>query len=285
MKTRILVTGSQGQLGSCISEIADKYTGFEFIFTDIKELDITNDEAVTLFINKNKPDWVINAAAYTAVDNAETETQKALLLNAKAVEYLSKATKDIDAGLIQISTDYVFRGDNPDLLTENDTPSPISVYGITKLQGELEAKKNPKHIIIRTSWLYSVYGTNFVKMMLKMGNENDELNIVSDQWGNPTSAHDLAIVILEAIKNPVFGIYHYSNEGITSWAIFAEAIMKYSNLSCKINHITSRDYPTDANRPEFSMMNKDKIKSDFEIEIPEWEYSLEKVIDKIKKLK
>lgn len=281
MKKRILVTGSQGQLGSCIKEISDKYTEFEFIFTDITELDITSYEEVTLFIQENKPDWVINTAAYNAVDKAETETQKALLLNANAVEYLSEATKNINAGLVQLSTDYVFRGDNQNCLTETDSPSPISVYGITKLQGELEAEKNPKHIIIRTSWLYSIYGNNFVKTMQKLGKEKDELNIVSDQWGNPTSAHDLANVILEMIKNPSYGIFHYSNEGTTSWAIFAETIMEYSNINCKINYITSSEYPSDANRPEFSIMSKDKIKKYFGIKIPEWEYSLEEVIAKM----
>lgn len=281
MKIKILVTGADGQLGNCIREIAKEYSNLVFDFTDVNQLDITSQSDVESYINEHKPDWVVNAAAYTAVDKAETETQLALLLNANAVEFLAEATAAIGAGLVQISTDYVFRGDSPQSMTEEALPSPISVYGITKLQGEIEAEKNPKHIVIRTSWLYSTYGTNFVKTMRRLGAENKEINVVSDQWGNPTSAHDLAEVILIAIQNPVYGVYNYSNEGATSWAIFAEKIMEYSNIDCIVNHITTAEYPTDAERPQYSLMNKEKITSNFGVEVPEWEHSLEKVIGKI----
>ena len=281
MNNKVLVTGANGQLGNCIKEIASKYPQFEFIFTDVAELDITDQEAVEKFITELAPQWVINTAAYTDVDKAEDETQRALLLNANAVEFLADATISVGAGLVQISTDYVFRGGNPNFLNENEIPSPISVYGITKFQGEIEAEKNPKHIIIRTSWLYSIYGRNFVKTMIKLGKEKTDLNVVSDQWGNPTSAHDLADVILTAISKPKYGVYHYSNEGATNWAIFAEEIMMLSGSGCVVNHIETKDYPTAAERPMYSLMDKSKIAATFDLTIPEWEYSLEQVVKRL----
>ncbi len=281
MITKVLVTGANGQLGNCIKEISNNYPQFEFVFTDIMQLDVTNQDDVDNYLNKLMPKWVINLAEYTAVDKAETETQKALLLNANAVDFLSEATTRIDAGLVQISTNYVYRGDNPSFLTENEIPSPISVYGITKFQGEIEAQKNPKHIIIRTSWLYSVYGDNFVKTMRKLGKEKSEINVTSDQWGNPTSAHDLAEVILSMISKPVYGIYHYSNEGVTNWAIFAEEIMTFSSLDCNVNHITTKEYHADADRPMYSLLDKSKISDTFELTIPEWEHSLELIINRL----
>lgn len=283
MKNKILITGSNGQLGRCIADLESKYTQYEFIFTDIEQLDITSQDSVNEHIGRLKPKWVINTAAYTLVDKAESDTQKALLLNAKAVGYLAEATKNIGAGIVHISTDYVYRGDEPIIIDETQTPSPISVYGITKLQGDIEAQNNPNHIILRTSWLYSIYGKNFVKTMRQLGKTKSEINVVSDQWGNPTSAHDLAEAIMQIIDKPSYGIFHYSNEGSASWAIFAEQIMEYSGLDCKINHITAKEYPTDAERPEYSLLSKSKITSTFGITIPEWEHSLEGVIDKLNK--
>lgn len=283
MADKILVTGADGQLGRCIAELESKYPQYEFVFTDIGQLDITSQDAVNLYINSLKPKWVINTAAYTAVDLAESETQKALLLNATAVGYLAEASKEVGAGLVQISTDYVYRGDNPATIDENQEPLPISVYGITKLQGEKEAEKNPNHIILRTSWLYSIYGKNFVKTIRNLAKNKSEIDVVSDQWGNPTSAHDLAVAIMNVINNPVYGIYNYSNEGATSWAIFAELIIEYSGLNCTVNHITTKEYPTDAERPEYSLLSKNKIVSTFGVKVPEWEHSLESVIEKLKK--
>lgn len=280
-KLTILVTGANGQLGKCIQDIASSET-HKFIFTDLAELDITNRESVSKILESTKPDWVVNCAAYTAVDKAEDEQELAMLLNATAVSILADESQKIGAGVVQISTDYVFKGDDPSPRKEDDSTDPISVYGKTKLKGEEYAKLNPKHIIIRTSWLYSIHGNNFVKTMRRLGSEKSEINVVSDQWGSPTSAHDLAKAILVAVENPSYGIYHFSNEGATNWAIFAEEIMHLSELKCKVNHITTAEYPTKAQRPEYSLMSKKKFADTFDVKIPEWEASLEEVINKLK---
>lgn len=278
----ILVTGGNGQLGSCLRELADG-TGYRFIFTDVADLDITSVDAVRTLMERERPDWVVNCAAYTAVDKAESEPDLALLLNATAVAILANEATKIEAGIVHVSTDYVFKGDNPEPRIETDATEPQSVYGVTKLAGEVQAAKNPKHIIIRTSWLYSVYGNNFVKTMRRLGAEKSEIGVVADQWGSPTSAHDLAKAILVAIEKPEYGVYHFSNEGITNWAIFAEQIMELSDLKCKVNHITTSEYPTPAKRPEYSIMSKTKFCNTFDYVIPEWEASLEDVIEKISK--
>ncbi len=279
----IVVTGANGQLGQCLREIAPSLP-HQFIFTDVAELDITSREDVAALMTTERPDWVINCAAYTAVDKAESEPELATLLNATAVEILASEAQKVKAGIVQISTDYVFKGDESTPRTELDTTDPQSVYGSTKLEGErLAAQSNEKHVIIRTSWLYSTYGNNFVKTMQRLGNERNELGVVGDQWGSPTSAHDLALAIIAAVENPTFGIYHYSNEGATSWALFAEEIMKLSGLECSINHITTAEYPTPASRPAYSLMNKEKFALTFGVSVPEWELSLEKVIKKLSK--
>lgn len=276
----ILVTGGNGQLGNCLRQIAPS-SGHRFIFTDVAELDITSTEAVRALFDRERPDWVVNCAAYTAVDKAESEPDLAKLLNATAVGILADQANAIGAGIVHISTDYVFEGDNAEPRSENDKTAPRSVYGLTKLEGEMLAAQNPKCIILRTSWLYSVYGNNFVKTMRRLGAEKSEISVVADQWGSPTSAHDLSQAILIAIDNPQYGIYHYSNEGTTSWALFAEEIMALSGLNCRVNHITTAQYPTAAKRPEYSIMSKSKFKTVFGAKIPEWEASLEDVIVKL----
>lgn len=276
----ILVTGANGQLGNCLREIAPTTT-HRFIFTDVTELDITSRDAVRAMFDRERPDWVVNCAAYTAVDKAESQPDLALLLNATAVEILATEAQKIGAAIVHVSTDYVFKGDDPEPRKETDPTEPQSVYGATKLDGEKAAALNPRHIILRTSWLYSIYGNNFVKTMRRLGTEKDEISVVADQWGSPTSAHDLARAIVTTIDKPEYGIYHFSNEGITNWAIFAEEIMTLSGLNCKVNHITTAQYPTAAKRPEFSIMAKAKFSSTFNVVIPEWEISLEDVVQKL----
>lgn len=277
----ILVTGANGQLGNCLRELAPA-SKHKFIFTDVAELDITSVDAVRAILEAEKPDFVVNCAAYTAVDRAESDVALATLLNATAVGILADEAQKVGATIVHVSTDYVFKGDNPEPRVETDPTEPQGVYGVTKLEGERLAAKNPKYIIIRTSWLYSIYGNNFVKTMRRLGAEKTEINVVADQWGSPTSAHDLAKAILAAIEKPKYGIYHFSNEGVANWAIFAEEIMTLSGLECKVNHITTADYPTPAKRPEYSIMNKSKFYRTFGFEIPEWEASLETVINKMK---
>lgn len=276
----ILVTGANGQLGNCLREIAPTTT-HRFIFTDVTELDITSRDAVRAMFDREKPDWVVNCAAYTAVDKAESQPDLALMLNATAVEILATEAQRIGAAIVHVSTDYVFKGNDAEPRKETDPTEPQSVYGATKLDGEKAAVLNPRHIILRTSWLYSIYGNNFVKTMRRLGAEKSEISVVADQWGSPTSAHDLARAIITTIDKPEYGIYHFSNEGITNWAIFAEEIMTQSGLDCKVNHITTDQYPTAAKRPEFSIMAKDKFSSVFNVVIPEWEISLEDVIQKL----
>ncbi len=283
----ILVTGSKGQLGNEIQKLASSYPSFKFIFTDVEELDITDVEQIDNFFNKNKIDFVINCAAYTAVDKAKTDRKLADLINVTAVKYLAKISKKFKTTLIHISTDYIFDGRNYKPYIETDKPDPISYYGKTKLNGEIQIEKYAGNaIIIRTSWLYSEFGNNFVKTMIKYGNERDSLKVVADQVGTPTYAADLAKVILEVIpklKNiKGIEIYNFSNEGAISWYDFAEAIMKLKNINCKIFPIESKDYLTLAPRPFYSILNKAKIKNDFGIEIPYWLDSLEKCLAELK---
>ena len=281
MKLKILVTGANGQLGNCLREL-EKETQHIFVFTDYEELDITNQQAVNEFVAEQQPDWIVNAAAYTAVDKAESDVEKAELLNATAVGYLAKAAHEVGAGIVHISTDYVFKGDNPNPLTEEEPTGPISVYGKTKLQGEELVKLyNPENIIIRTAWLYSSFGNNFVKTMRRLGGEKEEISVVADQWGSPTSAHDLARAIITAVEKPNYGVFHFSNEGVTNWALFAEEIMMLSGLECKVNAINADQYPTAAKRPNFSLLSKKKFTDTYKITIPEWEASLEEVINKL----
>ena len=277
MPNNILVTGANGQLGSEIRVLSNGYENF--LFTDRGELDITDFAAVETFISKNAVGTVINCAAYTAVDKAECDAQNADLINNKAVENLAKICKDKDIKLVHISTDYVFDGKNYKPYLEEDKPNPIGVYAKTKYDGEKAILAiNPQNsIIIRTSWVYSSFGANFVKTMLRLGREHESLGVVFDQVGSPTYARDLAKAILDIlpkIKNHKTEIYHFSNEGVVSWYDFAKEIMKMAKLSCNINPIESTQYPTPAPRPHYSVLNKAKIKREFGVEIPYWKDSL-----------
>lgn len=287
MTNKIIVTGANGQLGSCLRDLSPTYPQYEFVFTDIEQLDITDRPQVRALLQTLQPCYLINAAAYTAVDKAESDQATAKLLNATAVEILAQESARIGAAIVQISTDYVFDGQTQCLLTEEMPTNPQSTYGLTKLEGEQAAALNPHHIILRTSWLYSAYGNNFVKTMRRLGAEKTEIGVVADQWGSPTLADDLAQAIMTAItqadqtNNNVYGLYHFSNQGATCWADFAQQIMNLSNLNCKVNHLTTTQYPTPAKRPAFSVMNKNKFTQTFQTQIPEWEESLEKLIAKL----
>ncbi len=288
MAKNILITGANGQLGSEFRTIAKK-SYYNFIFTDYKELDITKQEDVDAFFAKNTIDYLVNCAAYTAVDKAESETEKATLINKQGVKVLSEVCNKYSTKFITISTDYVYSGEGYMPYTEEDTPNPKSAYGKTKLEGEKEALKHSNSLVIRTSWLYSVYGNNFVKTMIKLGQERDELNIVYDQIGTPTYAGDLAEAIIKIIdysENNKFvaGIFNFSNEGVTSWYDFATSIFKSEKIKCKTNPILTKEYPTPATRPHYSVMDKAKIKKTFNIEIPHWQDSLNKCLSLLKKV-
>jgi len=280
-KRVILVTGADGQLGRCLREVEGQWKRYAFVFTDVAELDITDRNAVRAAMQEHKPRWVINAAAYTAVDKAESEPDMAHKLDALAVENLALESAAVEAGLVHISTDYVFPGDDPHPLREDAPTGPQSVYGATKLEGEKMAALNARNIIIRTSWLYSVYGNNFVKTMLRLGAERQEVGVVADQWGSPTSAHDLAEAVMAAVDKPSYGTFHYSNKGTTNWALFAEEIMQLGERECQVKHLTTAEYPTAARRPAYSILDTRRFEAAFGIAIPEWEMSLEKVVKRI----
>ena len=278
---KILVTGGNGQLGQSLQKIAEKNKGFQFVFTDYETLDITNKEEVLNFFWQLEPDFCINAAAYTAVDLAETELEKAFLINADGAENLAEACKENNAQFIHVSTDYVFDGTNNLAYTEEDFPNPIGVYGASKLAGEeLALEENPETIIIRTSWVYSEFGKNFVKTMLHLFSIKDELNVVADQFGQPTNATDLAEAIMEIVKSnkKAPGIYNFSNEGKISWYDFAKKIAEISQSSVIINPIETSQYPTPAKRPQNSTLDLEKIKTSYHVKIKPWEESLQKTI-------
>ncbi|QKF59859.1 dTDP-4-dehydrorhamnose reductase [Aliarcobacter lanthieri] len=274
----ILVTGSNGQVGSEIKELAKDYS-YSFFFTTRDDIDITSKDDIRNFCQINNINVIINCAAYTAVDKAENDELNSDLVNRKAVKKLALISKELNIKLIHISTDYVFDGRNFKPYCEEYQTNPQSVYGKTKLDGEKELINiNPKDsIIIRTSWVYSFYGNNFVKTMLRLGGEKKELGVIFDQIGTPTYAKDLAFTILNIIpkiQNEKVEIYNYSNEGVLSWYDFAKEIMKMAKIDCKINPIETFQYPTPAKRPHFSLLNKNKIKSTFNIEIPYWKDGL-----------
>lgn len=282
MKT-ILVTGGNGQLASCIKDIAPALPGFEFIYVDVEELDITNSREVYDFFKSRNIRCCVNCAAYTAVDKAETEIEIAKDVNELGAQNLVEACNKFNAVLIQISTDFVFDGKQAKLYVEEDIAQPLSIYGSTKLDGERAVSKLKQHFIIRTSWLYSEYGINFLKTMLRLGKEKEELSVVCDQIGTPTYARDLAKVIVKIISEEFnrYGIYHYSNEGTASWYDFAKAIFDESNTEVKLLPIKSESYPTPAKRPNFSVMDKSKIKNALQIEIPYWRDSLKECLIKL----
>ena len=286
---KVLITGSKGQLGSEIKELASVYENLECIYKDLPELDICDVETLTTIISDQHINAVINCAGYTAVDKAEENPEIAEQVNAKGVLNLVNALKKVDGKLIHISTDYVFDGNHSQPYKESDPVRPIGVYGETKRAGELAVLNSSiDAIVIRTSWLYSVYGNNFVKTMLRLGNENKSTQVVFNQLGTPTYASDLAKTCLDILSDASStnlskkgSLYHYSNEGVTSWYDFASAIMEISNTDCKVIPIKTKDYPTQSRRPMYSVLDKSKIKSDFRVIIPHWKDSLANCIKKI----
>jgi dTDP-4-dehydrorhamnose reductase len=283
----VLVTGSAGQLGQSLQFIAPNYPDVQFLFLDSYQLDITNIENCQHVFSKHKPDFCINAAAYTAVDKAEAEPEKAHLINAIGAKNLAEVCKEHNTILLHISTDFVFDGNKQTSYNEEDLPNPTGIYGKTKLEGEIEIKKTwEKHFIIRTSWVYSQFGSNFMKTMLRLASERDTISVVNDQIGTPTNAVDLAESLLKIItkntkhKIENFGIYNYSNDGKCSWYDFAKKIFEINNITINLLPIPTTAFPTPAKRPSFSVLDKSKIKNVFGIEIPKWEKSLEKYKDK-----
>ena len=281
----ILLTGCNGQLGNEIQLLEKDYGQHRFFNTDVAELDITNQLAVADFVGRNEIDGIINCAAYTAVDKAEDNKELCTTLNTVAPAYLAAAVEKRGGWIVQVSTDYVFNGKAHKPYVETDTPSPDSVYGSTKLAGELGVQKFCKRaMVIRTAWLYSTFGNNFVKTMIRLGKERAELGVVFDQIGTPTYAGDLAKAIMTAVEKGIKpGVYHFSNEGVTSWYDFTKAIHRIAGITtCKVRPIHTREYPTPANRPHFSVLDKTKIKETYDMEIPYWEESLHKCIEKLK---
>jgi dTDP-4-dehydrorhamnose reductase len=286
----ILVTGANGQLGSEIRDLIGGFESFNFVFKDLPDLDICNFLELEKFVKENKIDSIINCAAYTAVDKAEEDNEIAKKVNTEGVLNLVKVLEKVNGKLIHISTDYVFNGESFLPYKETDKVSPIGVYGDTKREGELSVLNSGiDGIIIRTSWLYSSYGNNFVKTMLRLGKDRGELGVIFDQIGTPTYARDLAqtcLSILSQKKQSKISengnLYHFSNEGVASWFDFAKEIMHIGEVNCKVKPIETKDYPTLAKRPHFSVLNKTKIKKDFEIEVPYWKNSLIECILKLK---
>ena len=280
----ILITGCNGQLGNEMQLLEKENPQHTFFNTDVAELDITNKEAVEKFVNSNNIDGIVNCAAFTAVDKAESNGDLCRLLNATAPSYLAAAVAKRDGWLIQVSTDYVFDGTAHTPYTEDEPTCPNSVYGTTKLEGEqLSQSLCPKTMIIRTAWLYSTFGNNFVKTMIRLGKEKPQLGVIFDQIGTPTYAGDLANAIMAAInKGIVPGIYHFSNEGVISWYDFTKAIHRIAGITtCNVAPLHTAEYPTPANRPHYSVLDKTKIKNTYGIEIPYWEESLAKCIKKL----
>lgn len=286
---KILITGANGQLGNEIKVLSAKLPNWQFLFTDVEELNITDENAVNNFFKGTQPDYIVNCAAYTAVDMAESDLESAKKINALAPKILANHAKKADAKFIHISTDYVFDGDAFTPYSEESKVNPKSVYGETKLLGEQNClNQNAQSVIIRTSWLYSGFGNNFVKTMLRLGKERGQLNVVFDQVGTPTYAADLADALISIIglseKNKekfVPGIYHYSNEGVASWYDFAKAIFEISGVKCNVSPVLSDQFPTPAKRPGYSVLNKSKIKNTFDLNIPYWRDSLKNCLDKI----
>ena len=274
---KILVTGKNGQLGSELKDLQQKYPDYEMIFVGREEIDLSILQQITEVLNVIKPEIIINAGAYTAVDKAETEQELCDKVNHQAIETIGKWAAVHNAKVIHISTDYVFDGTSKTPLKETDATAPINTYGHTKLKGEHAlVASGADYVIIRTAWVYSVYGSNFVKTMLRLMNERDEISVVADQIGTPTYAKDLAQAVLDIVSAPKFisGIYHYSNEGSISWHEFATAIKEIKGFATKINAIGSEAFPTPAKRPSYSLLDKNKIKEVYKVTVPNWKESL-----------
>lgn len=283
-KPVIIVSGKSGQLGCELKDASLSFPRFEFHFFDRAELDIASDNAITAVFEKYRPAYFINTAAYTAVDKAETEQELAYLINAEATGNIANTCKAYGSKLIHISTDYVFNGNGSAPYKETDVTDPVNYYGYTKWMGEqLALQNNPLSIVIRTSWVYSVYGSNFVKTMLRLMKERSDLNVVNDQFGTPTYAKDLAEAIMQIIDQHNFhpGIYHFSNEGAINWYQFATAIKEIKQLNCNVHPIPSSQYPTPAKRPAYSVLSKEKIQSAFGIQLKPWQQSLAECLKKL----
>lgn len=280
----ILITGCNGQLGNEMQLLEKDNAQHTFFNTDVHRLDITDQQAVDAFVAENAIDCIVNCAAYTAVDRAESDKEACTTLNTVAPAYLAAAVERRGGAMVQVSTDYVFNGTAFVPYREGDTPSPDSVYGSTKLAGELGVTKFcNRTMIVRTAWLYSTFGNNFVKTMLRLGREKTELGVVFDQVGTPTYARDLAVAIMAAInKGIVPGVYHFSNEGVCSWYDFAKAVHRMAGITtCHVHPLHTSEYPTPANRPHYSVLDKTKIKETYGIEIPHWEESLKDCMEEL----
>ena len=282
----ILVTGCNGQLGNEI-QLLEKGNGKHVFFnTDVNELDITDENAINAFVDANNIDGIINCAAYTAVDKAESNEALCHTLNATAPGYLAAAMGKRGGWMVQVSTDYVFDGTKHTPYSETDPTCPDSVYGRTKLEGEQLVRQHcERAMIVRTAWLYSIFGNNFVKTMIRLGKEKTELGVIFDQIDTPTYARDLAVAIMTAVEKGIIpGIYHFSNEGVTSWYDFTKAIHRIAGISgCHVRPIHTEEYPTPARRPHYSVLDKTKIKATYNIEVPYWEESLAECISKLDK--
>ncbi len=285
MRDKIIVTGAKGQLGSELQSLASSFPQYEFIYTDKEELSIDDENAVDEFFNQHNPQYCINCAAYTAVDKAESDRKLAMMINATAPGILARACTRFGVRYVHISTDYVFNGQS-DTPYSVDTPTdPVNYYGYSKMVGEQNVvRENPEAIIIRTAWVYSEYGNNFVKTMMRLMSERDAINVVSDQVGAPTYAKDLANAILKILSSGkwVSGFYHYSNSGKISWYDFACAIRDFIGSPCKVNPIPSSSYPTPASRPAFSLLDTSRIRLEYEVAIPDWKESLRFCISRLK---
>ncbi len=280
----ILITGCNGQLGNEMQLLQAEKKEHRWFNTDVAELDITNREAIKLFVEENAIDGIVNCAAFTAVDKAESNEEFCQKLNAEAPAFLAEAIEERKGWMVQVSTDYVFDGTAHTPYTENDDTCPTSVYGKTKLVGEFNVLKLCKRsMVIRTAWLYSTFGNNFVKTMIRLGRERETLGVVFDQIGSPTYARDLALAIMTAIERGIEpGIYHFTNEGVASWYDFTKAIHRIAGITtCKVSPIHTADYPTPATRPAYSVLDKTKIKQTYKLDIPYWETSLKECIGKL----
>lgn len=281
----VLVTGSKGQLGNEMQVASRRYPLFNYLFTDVAELDICNKDTLNEFVQENKVDFIVNCAAYTAVDKAEEDVELCYKINSDAVRNLGEVATANGVKVIHVSTDYVFDGTNYKPYNEEQEVCPATVYGKSKLAGELALQEScPQSVILRTAWLYSSFGNNFVKTMIKLGSERDSLNVVFDQVGSPTYAADLAEAIMQIISHEKFvsGIYHFSNEGVCSWYDFTKTIHRMAGVCCQVDPIESWQYPAKTPRPHFSVLNKAKIKQTYGIKVPHWEDSLMQCISLLK---
>ena len=281
---KILITGRNGQLGSELYDLKEVYPQHEMVFVDREEMDLSNPDEILHVLSKENPEIIVSAGAYTAVDKAETDQELCDAVNHIAVKTIGAWAADNNANVIHISTDYVFDGSSETPLKETDEPDPINVYGLTKLHGEQALRASgANHVIIRTAWVYSTYGANFVKTMIRLMSEREEIGVVADQVGTPTYARDLAKAIMQIIEAPEFvqGVFHYSNEGKISWHDFATAIKEIKGFSTKVNAIGSDAFPTPAKRPNFSLLDKTKIKEVYNVSVPDWKTSLEEMLAKL----